>query len=302
MNKNPKDKGPYSDDKKRVVEIIKVPPKEKFEKFTLGIQIALLFISLFLTGLIAYRGWIISGQLASANIDQQKIAWSISLLPQLSSESPLLQRNASLVLKDLNDKGMFPTHLLPTLAHVLLDPKIDPDAAKILKDLLKEKNYPFYTRLGSNVFNNCLFPLSLNKERFFFISRENGQYAISIIVNAGDHAEFELIRNVPNSNSTSNIFRAKNGALVASNMEDGNIIYKMTTSPNIAITYYQSTPKPIPITIAEKLITIGGVNLSNNQFTNFDVGIIVDKKGGISLGSNYAVPPVVKKLFDQVHE
>jgi hypothetical protein len=85
------------------------------------------------------RSDVIAPAMAKSSIDQQKISWTVSLLPYLSSSDPKLQLYASLVLRDLKGKGVFPDHLMPAIGKVAFDINTDPDAALILKELLGKR-------------------------------------------------------------------------------------------------------------------------------------------------------------------
>jgi len=237
--------------------------------------------------------------LAQTSIDQQKITWTVSLLPHLSSSDSKLQLYASLVLKDLKEKGVFPDQLMPAIAKAAFDVKTDPDAARILKELLGNKKGQYSVNLGSNMFVNVPFPLSLDERRYFVIRSDKGQFYISVIASNDNVAEFEIIKNKPVSNSISNVFMTDKHTLVVSSLDDGNQVYMVNVGREIDMTYLLPN-KPVNIKVSSDKIFIGGSSFSGNSIQGFPVGIIVYKNGGLALGAGRIPARTVSELYDRV--
>ncbi|PKN51721.1 MAG: hypothetical protein CVU55_10820 [Deltaproteobacteria bacterium HGW-Deltaproteobacteria-13] len=234
--------------------------------------------------------------MAQSSIDQQKISWTVSLLPHLSSTDPKLQLYASLVLRDLKKKGVFPDHLVPAIAKAAFDTETNPDAARILKDLLGKGQGQYTVSVGSNLFVNVPFPLSLDEKRYFIINSDKGQFSISVIVGNEDIAEFEIVNNKPVRNSLSNAFLTDSQTLVVSNLNDGKQVYKIDIGREIDLTYL-SPDKPVSIKVFTDKIQVGSNTLSNNSIQGFMVGIIVFKNGDLAMGGTRIAPRAVSELF-----
>jgi hypothetical protein len=234
--------------------------------------------------------------MAQSSVDQQKISWTVSLLPHLSSADSKLQLYASLVLRDLKEKGVFPDHLMPAIGRAAFDERTDPDAAHILKELFGKGKGQYTLTMGSNLFSNVPFALSLDERRYFIINSDKGQFSISVIVGNEKIAEVEIVNNRPVRNSLSNVFLTHGQTLIVSSLDDGKQIYKANVGREIDLTYL--TPdKPVRIRVAPDRIQVGGSTLSNNSISNFMVGIIVFKNGGMALGGNSIAPKAVRELY-----
>lgn len=255
--------------------------------------------SLVATLLIAFFGWKISTDMNQVNVEQQKISWTVSLLAQISSENPRLQQNASLVLRDLHEKKIFPSHLLPALEKAVFDPRTDPDAAKVFKALLSERGYPHHIQLGSNIFRDVLFPLSYDNNRFFIFSTEEGRLQVYVIAADRERAEFEVVKNTPNANSFSNAFTTNSGVLVVSRLDNGDLIYKLTVAQDIIRILFEGSTRQIDTKITREEISLNGSKLRSNQIVGSPVGIALFKNGGFAIGST-DLPSSVMELIKRV--
>lgn len=238
-----------------------------------------------------------TAHLAQQNIEQQKISWSLTLLAQLTSNNPGLQKFAASTFAALYTKGTVPDYLLPALQEAAGDPKTNPDAARILRDLLASKRYPSRIQLGTNIFD-CLFPISLDNKRFVRIGEENGRYFISVIVSEDNLVDFEIVDNVPRVNSFSHVAATQSGTLVVSSPRTGHLIYKVNVGSEITLSYSNHTVK-----VAGDRIMVDGSTLTRNQFQT-GVGIILFEHAGFGLGGSETTIPknvldLYKKALDQ---
>ena len=232
-----------------------------------------------------------TSEISQQNIAQQKISWTLTLLSQLTSNNPDLQKFAATTFAALYDKGAVPNELLPALQEAAGNPKTNPDAAMILRNLLGSNRYPSSIQLGTNILN-CLFPVSLDNSRFIRIGEENGRYFISVIVSCDDTVDFEIVNNVPRSNALSNVFTTHSGTLVVNSLKTGDLIYKVDVGSEIIVSYNNKVMK-----ITEDKIIAGGITLGSNSI-NTGVGIILHKNGGTGIGGSVGnIPKRVMELY-----
>jgi hypothetical protein len=150
--------------------------------------------------------------------------------------------------------------------------------------------------MGSNLFENVPFPLSLNENRYFIINDNNGQYSISVITSNENIAEFEIVNNKPVSNTLSHVFLTDKKTLVVCSLEDGNLVYKVNIGQEIALTYLEPD-NPVLIKINPDRILIGKSSFSGNTISGVAVGIILFKNGGFALGASRIAPGPVSELY-----
>lgn len=284
--------------KKVSIESIK---KNRIERLTPWLQLVLALVAIAVSVYSVHFSVKRAEELAQQNIEQQKISWSLVLLSQLTSNNPGLEKFAATTFAELYKKKTIPDSLLPALQEAAGDPKIGPDAAKILKDLLGNKRFSFPIQLGTNIFN-CIFPISLDNKRFFIISSEKGRYFISVIVSDDNVFDFEVVNNMPRGNPLSYVFATQSGTLVACSSKTGDTIYKVDVGSEISLSYL-SPSKPQLVKITQDKLMAGGATLVGNSF-NTGVGVILFKNGGIGLGGSALgnIPKNIMELYHRVLE
>jgi hypothetical protein len=279
--------------KKVSIESIK---KTRMEKLTPWLSLIIMSLAVVVSLWSVYWSVTRASDLAKQNIKQQKISWALTLLSQLTGNNPDLQKSAATTFAALYKKGTVPNELLPALQEAAGDPKTNPDAVRILRNLLGSKRYSSIIQLGTNIFN-CLFPISLDNRRFLRIGSENGRYFISTIVSDDNVVDFEIVNNVPRVNSLSNVFTTKSGTLVVNSLKTGDLIYKVDVGSEITVTYKNQVVK-----ITEDRIVAGGTILTGNSI-NAGVGVILFKDGGSALGGSVAnIPKNVMELYKRASD
>lgn len=265
--------------------------KTFMERFTPWFHLLISIVAVSVSVYSVYFSVTKTSEISQQNIAQQKISWTLTLLSQLTSNNPDLQKFAATTFAALYDKGAVPNELLPALQEAAGNPKTNPDAAMILRNLLGSSRYPSTIQLGTNILN-CLFPVSLDNRRFIRIGAENGRYFISVIVSYDDTVDFEIVNNVPRSNALSNVFTTHSGTLVVNSLKTGDLIYKVDVGREIIVSYNNNVIK-----ITEDKIIAGGSTLVGNSI-NTGVGIILHKNGSTGIGGSVGnIPKRVMELY-----
>ena len=265
--------------------------KTFMESFTPWVHLLISVVAVSVSVYSVYFSVTKASEIAQQNIAQQKISWTLTLLSQLTSNNPDLQKFAATTFAALYDKGAVPNELLPALQEAAGNPKTNPDAAMILRNLLGSNRYPSTIQLGTNILS-CLFPVSLDNRRFIRIGSENGRYFISVIASYDNTVDFEIVNNAPRSNALSNVFTTHSGTLVVNSLKTGDLIYKVDVGSEITVFYNNKVIK-----ITEDKIIADGTTLVGNSI-NTGVGIILHKNGSIGIGGSVGnIPKPVMELY-----
>ena len=150
------------------------------------------------------------------------------------------------------------------------------------------------TTIGSNKFENVAFPLAF-ENRYFMLESSGDDDIWTVFTVLNGKPVIEVLKNSPQENSVTTAETNPTGIVTVSNSETGSFIYKLRPGNKNSSIFGRINGEETEIKITDKQILVGINTFQNNQVTGCEVGIIIDKNGGIGMGAG--LPPELQSIF-----
>jgi hypothetical protein len=148
--------------------------------------------------------------------------------------------------------------------------------------------------IGSNKFENVAFPLAL-ENRYFLLESSEGEDVWTVFTITDGKPVIEILKNKPHENELSKAEANPTGIITVSDPKTGMFLYKLRPGNKSSSIFGRINGNETEIKITDREIRIGTNTFQNNLVSGFNVGIIVDSKGGIGMGAG--LPPEIQNLF-----
>ena len=149
------------------------------------------------------------------------------------------------------------------------------------------------TKFGGSKFINCSVPLAFRGR--YFILEPSTPPLISVVLDHNGQALFEIKQNKPYENPLTDVAISGAGIITVSEKSTGKFLYKFRPESETSIIFGKIDGGEITAQISDKKIQVGGSTIENCTFNGVDAGIVVDEKGGVSIGA--PIPEALLRLF-----
>ena len=139
-------------------------------------------------------------------------------------------------------------------------------------------------RFGSNEFINCSVPLSFCG-RYFIVELGTPRPMVSVLLECKNELCFEVLKNQPRKNPLSKVSRTPPGIVTVVDKETDRFLYKVRPGSETSIVFGTITGQEVSARVTDRQIQVGGITVRNNVFDGVRAGIVVDERGGISIGA-----------------
>ena len=151
------------------------------------------------------------------------------------------------------------------------------------------------TKFGGRTFINCSVPLAF-KGRYFILEPGNPP-SFSVVLEHNGKPIFEIKKNAPVDNPLTDVKISVAGIVTVLEKETGRFLYKFRPTSVTSIVFGKIDGGEISAKISDRLIQVGGVTIDNCLFSGVSAGIVIDEKGGTSIGA--PIPKSLLQLFQK---
>jgi len=148
-------------------------------------------------------------------------------------------------------------------------------------------------RFGGNEFKSFSVPLVFGGRYFVLEPGELPQ--LTVFVERGGLAEFEVLRNEPVDSPHSAVTKSAAGVVTVTDRESGRFLYKIRPGSETSVAFGTLQGGDVQARISDKALSVGGITLTNNRFDGVMAGVVVQDDGGVGIGC--ALPPAVVALL-----
>lgn len=138
-------------------------------------------------------------------------------------------------------------------------------------------------KFGGNEFIGFSVPLVF--EGRYFIMEPGNPPNITVVREVKGTPVFEVLKNEPSSNPSTDVSKTPPGIITVSDKESGGFLYKIRPGSDTSVAFGKLDGGEISVTISDKKIQVKGVSLENNIFTENMAGVIVRPDGSIKIGA-----------------
>ena len=138
-------------------------------------------------------------------------------------------------------------------------------------------------KFGGNEFIGFSVPLVF--EGRYFIMEPGNPPNITVVREIKGTPVFEVLKNEPSSNPSTDVSKTPPGIITISDKESGRFLYKIRPGSETSVAFGKLNSGEISVTISDKKIQVKGVTLENNLFTRNMAGVIVRPDGSIKIAA-----------------
>ncbi len=138
-------------------------------------------------------------------------------------------------------------------------------------------------KFGGNEFIGFSVPLVF--EGRYFIMEPGNPPNITVVREIKGTPVFEVLKNEPSSNPSTDVSKTPPGIITISDKESGRFLYKIRPGSETSVAFGKLDGGEISATISDKKIQVGGVTLENNIFIGNMAGVIVRPDGSVGIGA-----------------
>lgn len=151
------------------------------------------------------------------------------------------------------------------------------------------------TVFGGNYFvGGTVVPLAMNDRYVFIEPSGTAQPLVTVVRDVGGTPVFEVLRNEPGEGEGFSASKSAVGIVAVSDASEG-FEYKVRPDSETSVVFGRLKGDKIEARITDDAISVGGVRLERNMFMGPQVGVRVDKAGGIAIGGS--IPDSLQKLL-----
>ncbi len=137
--------------------------------------------------------------------------------------------------------------------------------------------------IGSNQFKNVTFPLVF-EDRYFMLEASPEKDVWTVLQLKDGDLIIEVLKNEPHQNPSTEVTTNPTGIITVSDKDSGKFLYKIRPGSKNTSIFGSINGAETEIKITDKEIRVGTNSFQNNMVIGSSVGIMVDKKGGMSMG------------------
>lgn len=147
-------------------------------------------------------------------------------------------------------------------------------------------------KIGGYEFADFSVPLVF-EERYFIMEPGNPPL-MTVMLNVKGEPVFEILKNRPIENDTSNTTSNALGVLTVSDKTSGKLFYKIRPDTETSITFGKLDGGECCAVISDEEIRLGGMVVKNKLFRNSLAGVVVDPEIGMGM-IDVPLPQVVEQ-------
>jgi len=139
-------------------------------------------------------------------------------------------------------------------------------------------------KFGGNEFIDFSVPLIF--EGRYFIMEPGNPPNITVVHEIKGTPVFEVLKNEPSSNPSTDVSKTPPGIISISDKESGRFLYKIRPGSETSVAFGKLDGGEFSATISDKKIQVAGVTLENNIFKGNMAGVIVRPDGSVKIGAS----------------
>ena len=148
--------------------------------------------------------------------------------------------------------------------------------------------------IGSNKFEKVTIPIAV-EDRYFLLEEENSNDIWTVLTFVDGKPIIEILRNAPKENPVSSVTTNPTGVVTVSDPTTGNFLYKLRPGAKNSSIFGSLQGVETEIKITDREIRVETNVFQNNMIVGSQVGIKIDKNGGIAMGTG--LPPEFQKII-----
>lgn len=146
---------------------------------------------------------------------------------------------------------------------------------------------------GGNKFTGFSVPLVF--ESRYFIMEPGDPPLLTVVYEEDNQPIFEVLKNEPSTNPLTEVSKTPPGFVTVSDKQTGRFLYKIRPGSETSAAFGNLAGTEISARITDRMIRVGKIEITNNEFVGTIAGVIVCTDGQVNIGA--AIPPKVMKWF-----